>query len=250
MTPAADLAVRAALGALVTLPLVGVGFALGTLSVSGVVGAFVVGTGVWAGLGWRGYAVLLTFFVLSAGLTRFGWSQKVASGMAEERGGRRRARQALANGGVGVVAALLAGAGVLPGLFALAFAGAFAAAAADTAGTEVGQLLGRRTFLLTTFQPIPRGTDGGVSAPGTVAAAAASVVVAAVGAVVGLYPVAGVAVVAGAGFVGSLVDSLLGATLERRGVLDNDLVNLLATAAGAGVALVLGAAFRLGAGIH
>jgi len=245
MTPVADLATDlatgAVVGALVTLPLVGVGFALGTLSVSGVAGAFVIGTGVWAGLGWRGYVVLLTFFLLSAGLTRVGWSRKVATGMAEERGGRRRARQALANGGVGVVAALMAGAGLFPELFAVAFAGAFAAAAADTAGTEVGQLLGRRTFLLTTFEPIPRGTDGGVSGPGTAAGALAALVVAGAGAAVGLYSLVGVAVAAGAGFFGSLVDSLLGATLERRGVLDNDLVNLLATASGAAIALVAAA---------
>src|SRR6185369_12925205 len=41
-----------------------------------------------------------------------------------------------------------------PVLFGLAFAASFATAAADTASSEIGQLLGRRTFLITTFRPV------------------------------------------------------------------------------------------------
>jgi uncharacterized membrane protein len=57
--------------------------------------------------------------------------------------------------------------------------------------------------------------------------------------IAGLVSTRQTAVVAGAGFLGTLVDSLLGALIERRGWLDNDLVNLLSTAAAAGVAWML-----------
>jgi uncharacterized protein (TIGR00297 family) len=131
---------------------------------------------------------------------------------------------------------------VVPPLLAVAFAAAFATAAADTASTEVGQLLRRRTVLLTTLRPVPPGTDGGVSLPGTAAALGAAVLVAGLGGGLGLYGPAGAwvgaMVAAAGGFLGAAADSLLGATLERRGLLDNDRVNLLATLAGA----LLGAA--------
>jgi uncharacterized membrane protein len=43
------------------------------------------------------------------------------------------------------------------------------------------------------------------------------------------------------GFLGTVVDSLLGATLERRGWLTNDLVNLLSTGAAAAMAWMIAA---------
>lgn len=247
-----DLLARAATAAAVNAAFATAGWAVRTLSLSGAAGAFAVGFCVWLGLGWQGYAVLLSFFILSAALTRLGWRRKAAAGLAEARGGRRTVRQALANGGAGAAAALGAavtalvlgapgpgiaaglGTGAGPAAWSLAFTGAFAAAAADTAGTEIGQLAGRRTWLITSLEPVPRGTDGGVSAAGTAAAAGAALAVAAVAWGVGLHPLPAAAVAAAAGFGGSLVDSVLGATLERRGVLDNERVNLLGTlAAGA-----------------
>lgn len=232
------------------------------MTVSGAVAAAAVGAAVWAGLGWRGFALLAAFFVLASGLTRLGYRSKAAAGLAEARGGRRAARQVVANGGIGAVAALLAAGspggplgpalGAEPGAaaepfavpiagltLALAFAAALATAAADTASTEIGQLLRRRTWLLTTLQPVAPGTDGGVSLPGTSAALGTALLIGALGAGLGLYPAAGAFAAGAAGFLGATADSLLGATLERRGALDNDRVNLLATLAGAVAAAVL-----------
>jgi uncharacterized protein (TIGR00297 family) len=237
-----------AVGLGVSLAFAGAAWLARALTLSGLLAAALVGTSVWVGLGWRGFAVLAAFFVLASGLTRLGYRRKAAAGLAEGqaegRGGRRTASQVLANGGVAAVAAPLAAFApeALVPLLAVAFAAAFATAAADTASTEVGQLLRRRTVLLTTLRPVPPGTDGGVSLPGTAAALGAAVLVAGLGGGLGLYGPAGAwvgaMVAAAGGFLGAAADSLLGATLERRGLLDNDRVNLLATLAGA----LLGAA--------
>ena len=159
--------------------------------------------------------------------------------LAQEEGGRRGARHAVANAAVATACALFAAVTPYPQLLGLAFAGAFATAAADTASSEIGQLIGRRTFLITTLKPVPRGTEGAVSLEGTLAGVAASLVVAALGAAVGLYPWLGVVSVAVAAFAGTTLESLAGATLERRGWLDNEAINFLNTLVGALVAMAL-----------
>jgi uncharacterized protein (TIGR00297 family) len=123
-----------------------------------------------------------------------------------------------------------------PVIFALAFAGAFATAASDTASSEIGQLLGRRTFLLTNFRPVPRGTEGAVSVEGTLAGVGASLIIAILGAALGLFPWMGVVAVAVAAFVGTTFESLVGAALEKRNLLDNEALNFLNTLVGALVA--------------
>ncbi len=188
--------------------------------------------------GWRETAMpsLLVLFVLTFAATRFGRARKESLGLAEPKRGRR-ASQVVANLGVAGLCALGTaphGSGFGTGaLFAAAIA-ALAEATADTLSSEMGQVLGGTTLLITTGRPVPRGTDGGISLAGT----ACGVLGAAV--VVLVSPFAGnsylmLACFAG-GCVGLFFDSLLGATVERRGWLGNDLVNFLSTAVAALVA--------------
>lgn len=202
---------------------------------SGALAALAIGVAVYCGVGWRGYALLVAFFVIGSGLTLVGLDAKREAGLAQAASGRRSARHALANGGVAALAALAyaAASPALEQALGMAFAGALAAATADTASSEVGQLWGRPTLLVTSWKPVPAGTDGGVSAQGSLAGLVAVVPVALLGGWAGLYEGAGVVWVVASGFAGTVVDSLLGATLERRGLLDNEGVNLLATASGA-----------------
>ncbi|HKI85639.1 MAG TPA: DUF92 domain-containing protein, partial [Thermoanaerobaculia bacterium] len=125
----------------------------------------------------------------------------------------------------------------------LAFAGALAAAAADTVASELGQVWGRRTVLLTTFRPVPRGTEGAVSAVGTSMGLAAALAVAALAALTGFLPGTAVIPVTLAGVVATLLESLMGATLARRGLLDNEGMNFLQSLAGA--LLVVGISWLL-----
>jgi uncharacterized protein (TIGR00297 family) len=121
-------------------------------------------------------------------------------------------------------------------LFAVGLA-ALAEAAADTVSSEVGQVLGGRPRMLTTLRLVEPGTDGGVSLIGTLAGVAAAVLVAAAGSLA-LGGGRTIFWISSAGAVfGLFFDSLLGATLERRGWLNNDAVNFFSTASAAGFAL-------------
>lgn len=236
---AGGLLTRLAVGALLNAVLAAAGYAAKTVDLSGMIVGFFIGTAVYAFLGWQGYLLLLAFFVLGSGFTKLGYRAKAEKKLAQEGGGRRGARHALANTGVAVACALFAVATPYGTLFALAFAGAFATAASDTAGSEIGQLWGRRAYLVTTLRRVPPGTEGAVSLEGTLAGVMASLVLGGLGAAVGLYPPMGVVAVAIAAFVGTTLESLVGATLEKRRLLDNEAVNFLNTLVGALVAAAL-----------
>ncbi len=194
------------------------------LTAGGAAAALAVGGATVLGTGWRGLLLLLAFLVSGSLLTRGG--------------GRRNARQVLANGGVAAVAALL---GSWP-----AFAGAVAAAAADTWATEIGEHSPTPPRLITSGAPVPLGANGGVTLLGTAGGVAGAAVIAGLtyalaprGTAPGLTHPGGFAVVvAVAGVLGMLFDSLLGATVQGPGDkwLDNDAVNLAMTIAGAGLA--------------
>ncbi len=116
---------------------------------------------------------------------------------------------------------------------------ALAEAAADTVSSEIGQVLGGRPRMMTTAQVVDPGTDGAVSVAGTLAGLIAAAIVAGAGswALRGGWSLFNLSC-AGAVF-GLLFDSLLGATLEKRGWLNNDAVNFLSTASAAGFSLLL-----------
>ena len=230
------LPLRLIIAAAVNAALAGAAYAARTVNRSGVVAGFLVGFVIYAFLSWQGYLLLMAFFVIGSACTKFGYRKKAAAKLAQEDKGRRGARHALANAGVATACALFAAMTGHPVLFALAFAGAFATAAADTSSSEIGQLLGRRTYLVTTFRPVPRGTEGAVSLEGTLAGILASLLIAALGAALGLFSWKGVPVVVFAAFVGTTFESVVGAALEKRRLLDNEALNFLNTLVGALVA--------------
>jgi uncharacterized protein (TIGR00297 family) len=205
----------------------------GTVDRSGLIAGFLVGTVTLGFSGVRGYLVLLTFFVLGSAATRLGYRRKARLGIAQAARGARSARHALANCGVALYLAFLIAASPAREVFVLAFVCAYATAAFDTISSEVGQAYGGRPVLITTLRPVPAGTDGGVTWIGTLAGSLAAVVVAEVSAITGFLPRSLIAAVALSAFAGSTVDSLLGATLERKGFMDNDMVNFSNTLIGA-----------------
>lgn len=226
---AARLAVGAAVNALLTLA----ALAVGGVDRSGAWVGAALGTLLWACLDGRGFALLFAFFALGTAATKVGYEVKARARLAQEKGGRRGARNALAKTTVPVLCALFAATTDHGALFALAAAAAFATAAADTVSSEIGQVYGRRTFLLTTLRAVPRGTQGAVSLEGTLAGLGAAGVVGGAGWAVGLLSPAGVAVVVAAALLATTLESLLGSTLEQRGLLDNESVNFLNTLLGA-----------------
>jgi len=211
-------------------------YALGMVSRGGALGGFVVAAAIYAGLGPQGFAVLALFVVVGSTLTRLGYRRKVRGGGAQEHGGRRGAKNALANCGVAVVCALLYAAFPSEALVA-AFVASLGAAFADTAESEVGQLSQRSPRLITTLRKVPPGTDGAVSLSGTLAGLAAAALTAALGLTLGLVGGSGAAlIVALAAFSGTMADSLLGALAPRLG---NELTNVACTLVAAVLALAL-----------
>jgi len=183
------------------------------------------------------FVALIAVFLLTWTTTRIGHQRKRQLGTAEKRGGRS-ASQVLANVGMAATAALVGLVTRHPAAL-VACSAALAEAAADTTSSEVGQAVSDSAHLITSFQPVPVGTDGGISFAGTLAGIAAAIAVAAVCWATGLIEIPWLLPVAAAGALGMIVDSFLGATLERRRLLSNDAVNLLGTIVAALLALFL-----------
>jgi uncharacterized protein (TIGR00297 family) len=217
-----------------------VAFLAGSVSLSGLLGGIALGSLLYYLAGWGAFVVLGSFFVIGSGLTRLGYRRKAALGLAQERGGRRGARHALANCAVGLLsAALYRYSGGNP-LLGAALVGSFATAAADTAGTEAGSLFGRTAVLPTTFRRVAPGTPGAVSLEGTLATVLAAAALALVGWLVGLLPSTGfVAAVTAGAFLGAWLESVLGALPRVEQFLGNEGMNLFNTATGAILCLLI-----------
>ena len=230
---------RIALGLPINAALAVLAYALRVVDRSGAVAGTLLGTAVLAFLHGGGLAVLVAYLLVAAGCTRLGYPRKLALGLAEPHGGRRSAAHAVANLGVAAAAAVLAGVVPEARIFILAFVGSLAAAAADTAASEIGQAWGGGPVLITGFRPVAPGTDGGVTWLGTAAALVAAALVALGAWGAGLIASGSVWKIALAGFLATLIESVVGATVERRGLLDNHGVNFVNTLSGALVAALL-----------
>lgn len=205
---------------------------LGMLTGGGTVAAVVVGSLIFGFGGWRWAALLFLFFATSSVLTR--WHRASKPHPEHQRG--RSADQVLANGVVAT--ALAVWFGLSPSAtIAAAFAGAIAAATADTWATEIGLLSRRPPRLITTGRIVAPGHSGGVTWMGTAGGLTGAALISVVAE---LWLSTTAANIWAAGSLAMILDSVLGASVEgrARGV-DNNSVNLVATAAGAVLAVLL-----------
>lgn len=200
----------------------------GSVSPSGSVAGALVGALIYMAGGLFYWSVLMAFFISSSLLGRLrvgakGQSRRDEATSIHAKDNRRDALQVLANGGL---AAAMAGASVITGrpIFALGFAIAMAAANADTWASEIGVLSSARPVSILTMKPIRRGTSGGVTVLGIFAALAGALFVA-LWFAVGYWLVHGfngmeigamIAAITGGGFLGSILDSVLGATIQAQ----------------------------------
>lgn len=216
----------------------------GLLTLDGTLAALAFGLviGLAGGISW--ILLLLIFLLTSFAATRYKFEAKKARKLQEGKAGERRWTNVVANGLPPFVTAVLVSEPL--GLLdmetgATLFLCAVAVAAADTIASELG-VFARRTWLITTFRRVKAGVDGGVSVPGTAAAAAAAAYTGVVGALVfnlmdGIalcWPE--MALVFGIGFLGCQIDSVLGATLERHGRISKLTNNLLSISLGTAIA--------------
>jgi uncharacterized protein (TIGR00297 family) len=186
-----------------------------------------------------GLPALVTLFVLTWAATRFGRARKQQLGLAEDKHGRNAAQVAANLGVAGLAAAFSL---IYPGpgnWYRVVVAAALAEATADTLASELGEVVGGPPLLVTTLRRVAPGTNGAISLTGTVAGVSGALLVVAVSWATLMLSL-GDATAAAVGAVGGLfIDSLLGATVERLGWLNNDAVNFLSTLAAALIAIVL-----------
>ncbi|WP_026100058.1 TIGR00297 family protein [Fortiea contorta] len=224
------------------------------LTPAGLFHAWLLGVIIWGTLGWRGYLVVAFYFLVGSGVTRIGLAQKEAAGIAEKRSGARGPENVW---GSALTAALCAlGIGLLnsslvelspqslvpslQSLLLLGYVASFSTKLADTCASEVGKAYGKSTFLITTLQPVPRGTEGAISLEGTLAGVVASIAIALLGWGVGLIDLWGVLWCVLAAFIATNLESVIGATLQSQYTwLTNELVNICNTLIGAIAAMLI-----------
>ena len=218
----------------VTIALGYVSYALETASLPGMLTGVLLSllTLVVGDVGW--FAMLVTFFGLGGLSAKLRYDQKVKRGIAEPNEGARGSGNVLANSVVALFAVIAHAAApqmesVPEDLFLFVFAGAVAAAMSDTFSSEIGGLYDNPR-LITTFEVVDPGTDGGITWQGELAGLSGAALIAGIGAVAFDLGTVGIGVVVAAGLVGMTVDSILGATIEG-GFVGNQGVNFLATLA-------------------
>lgn len=159
------------------------------LTPAGLFHAWLLGVLIWGSLGWQGYLVVLFYFLVGSAVTRIGMAEKEAEGIAEKRSGARGPENVWGSALTGtlcalgtlVVPALEVETGLITSLLLLGYVASFSTKLSDTCASEVGKAYGKRTFLITTLQPVSRGTEGAVSLEGTLAGIVASAAIALVG---------------------------------------------------------------------
>jgi uncharacterized protein (TIGR00297 family) len=224
-----------------------IAYAFKAASPSGAICGFLLGTAIYLGYGYKSFLLLFAFVLLGSVATRLGLEKKAARGVAERRGGARSWREASANLMAAALFAILVITTHHEAAFLLAMVAALAEATGDTVSSEIGQWISSRVYLITTFQRVPAGEDGGISLAGTAAGFAASAFIVGLGVglkLCGPYRFAGPAIAFAAAAMGNLFDSVLGATLQRRGLVTNGMVNFAGTSVAGGLAL--GLALRWG----
>jgi uncharacterized protein (TIGR00297 family) len=215
------------------------GYRVRTVTLSGAIGGALVGSIIYAGAGVGAWVLLFVTFIIASAVSRLGLQRKVMLGIAEDRGGRRGAGNAVANCGVAALAAIAVATTPYTSQAMLALTAALTAGGSDTVASEIGKAFGRSTFLVTSFARVKPGTPGAMSLEGTAAGLVAAFALGAVGLALGLIPGAALPAVVLAATAGALVESALGATLEGPGILNNDMLNFINTAVAAVVALAI-----------
>ena len=244
-----------------------IGFVVRTVDGKGFLACILVGVSIMCGGGLSWFVVVAAFFALGVAVTFYKYGYKRDLGVAQEKGGTRSWPSMLANGGVASIVALL---NLLKANFAfsLFFLGSISTAAADTVATELGLLSRREPRLITNpTVKVMAGTSGGITSLGVMGSFFAAIVIGTMALLLGIgsvQPPTLVACVVG-GLAGALFDSLLGATVQRKGycsicmkptealnhcgewshhtggskLIENNLVNLIATGVGAAAAFTV-----------
>lgn len=199
----------------------------GKLTLPGALAGGIIGAILYWGTGWTGFIQMAVFFILGSSATE--WKRSVKANLLPPENKARTTAQVVANAGVPGALALLAL--VFPQwapLLTLMLTASFSSASADTISSELGTLYGKKFINVLSWKPDQRGENGVISLEGALFGLIGSAINATVYAGFEGWSWYLLWIIL-AGTMGNLADSILGAALERRGVVSNNAVNFLNT---------------------
>lgn len=213
------------------------------LTISAAFAGCVCGLMIYAGAGYPGLLMIGAFFLSGTLATAVGRSTKEKLDKPGD-STQRKYGQVLANSGTAALMGLLILIFPLwsPVLLVM-LVSSLASATGDTLSSELGMLYGKRFYNCITWKPDERGLDGVVSLEGTLIGVGGACLIALIF-VIGYGFDMRFFVIVIAGTAGNLSDSVFGATLERRKLLNNDWVNFFSTLFAAGVAILFSLIFK------
>jgi uncharacterized protein (TIGR00297 family) len=181
---------------------------------------------IFADLRW--FIILLAFLILGSGFTKYKYAYKLSIGVAQSKGGARGVGNVFGNGLTALIFAVAYGV-YKHEVFLYAFLGAISTATGDTLASEIGGTSKRLPVLITNLKPVPHGTSGGITTLGELACAVGAAAIGLLAIALGMGSDLKLFIFTlVSGIIGTNVDSLLGATLEKK-YLSNAMTNLIAT---------------------
>ena len=197
----------------------------------GWISAGILGTILWGCLSWQGWMSIVIYLLLGSLVTKIGYKFKKEKGIEEKRGGKRGPENVWGSAATGLFFAMMTKLNVANLVFfKIGFAASFSAKLADTFGSEIGKRFGGKTYLITSFKKVERGTEGGISLEGTLAsflgAIFMSFVMFSLSIISNKYQFIIVSI---SGFLATISESIIGARFQNKYKLSNEMVNAIQT---------------------
>lgn len=181
------------------------------LTTSGLVGAFVLGFIVLYLGGFSSFLILLFFFLSSSLLSKL----KRAVNKKEKKGNKRDLEQVLANGIPCLIGLFLTRRTLFLRIGLIGFSSSLAEATSDTWSSVFGIMSKKEPVSIVTFTKVPRGLSGGVTVLGLLCGLLGSFLVASLHSLIFTSSIQDILIIASSGFLGSIIDSFLGATVQE-----------------------------------
>jgi len=208
------------------------------LTVEGIIAATILGITILFFSGLKGLTILVAFLIIASAATFVGKKRKESLRTLDSKDFfGRSGYNVMSNGIVPLLISLLYSTPADSNIINIAYAASIAGVLADTLGSEIGTL-SNKVYLITNLRKVPPGTNGGVSVLGTLVSLGGAGIIGLLSVIYGIDIYKIVAITLG-GFIGSIIDSIAGATLENAGKIDKGGVNILCSASAAGSSVLL-----------
>jgi uncharacterized protein (TIGR00297 family) len=184
------------------------------LTKSGAIASVIVGLSIYLAFGIEGLSILGAFFLTSSFWSKFRKDKKLLAEEKNEKSGQRDILQVMANGGSATVSAILFM--LFPSTFWFGFfVTSIAAANSDTWASEIGVLSKSKPIHIIKLEKTDPGTSGALSPLGTYASFLGSLLISALAVMLFSIPYKFIIIFALIGFIGSMLDTVFGAIIQR-----------------------------------